>query len=49
MGWSDDPGPSWAGKFPATSFIKGIIYMKELSIFIDESGDYGECNHLSPY
>ena len=23
--------------------------MKEISIFIDESGDFGEYNHLSPY
>ena len=23
--------------------------MKELSIFVDESGDFGEYNHISPY
>ncbi len=23
--------------------------MKELSIFVDESGDFGEYNHHSPY
>ena len=31
----------------ATFFMRGFT-MKELSIFIDESGDYGEYQHHSP-
>ena len=45
-GWSYDPGPSQAGKFPA--FYIGVK-MKELSIFIDESGDFGAYSKHSPY
>ena len=26
-----------------------IIFMKELSVFVDESGDFGEYNHHAPY
>ena len=51
MGWSKDPGPSAAGKFPAI-FLPGIwrsSCLKELSIFIDESGDFGEYDHRSPF
>lgn len=48
MGWSKDPGPSSVGKFPAT-FFKETSLMKEFSVFIDESGDYGEYQHHSPY
>jgi len=45
-GWSKDPGPSLARKFLA--FFVGRI-LKELSIFIDESGDFGEYSPHSPY
>ena len=47
MGWSQDPGPSTAGKFPA--FFTWENLMKELSVFIDESGDFGEYDRRSPY
>lgn len=48
MGWSEDPGPSQAGKFPAASIYR-YLRMKELSVFIDESGDFGEYEIHSPY
>ena len=44
MGWSKDPGPSLAGQTLAF-----FIYMKELSIFVDESGDFGAYDYHSPY
>ncbi len=44
MGWSKDPGPSQAGKTLAF-----FIIMKELSIFVDESGDFGTYDYHSPY
>ncbi len=47
-GWSEDPGPSWAGKFPAIFLFMGD-YMRDLSIFIDESGDFGDYAPHSPY
>lgn len=41
MGWSKDPGPTYlAGRFPAVFYCRGI--MRELSVFVDESGDFGE-------
>lgn len=49
LGWSKDPGPSSAGKFPAFFISQGDFNLKELSIFIDESGDFGEYDHRSPY
>ena len=58
MGWSKDPGPPAAGKFPALSFIgqilpvtarKGVSNTKELSIFVDESGDFGPFEKHSPF
>ena len=54
-GWSKDPGPSRAGRVPAIFiFILQIskleaMPLNELSIFIDESGDFGEYNYHSPY
>ena len=39
-GWPVGPGPPWAGKFPAFFIYLGGT-MKELSILIDESGDFG--------
>ena len=38
-----------ARKFLAFFFAKNGIIMKELSIFIDESGDFGEYSFHSPY
>lgn len=43
MGWSKDPSPSTAGQTLA------FFIMKELSIFVDESGDFGEYDYHSPY
>ena len=52
-GWSKDPGPSRAGRFPAIFIFKLIFKeampLHELSIFIDESGDFGEYDYHSPY
>ena len=46
MGWSKDLGPTnIAGRLSAF-FIEMI---KTLSIFVDESGDFGEYNSKSPY
>ena len=43
-GWSQDPGPPRSGEFPRYLFLR--IYYKmaksTLSIFIDESGDFGK-------
>ena len=40
-----------AGKFPAIFFntTRGDFFLKELSIFLDESGDFGEYAVHSPY
>lgn len=47
MGWSKDPGPTnWRGDSPPFSLRRN---MKELSIFVDESGDFGEYSAHSPY
>ena len=43
MGWSEDPGPSTAGQALA------FFIMKELSVFVDESGDFDQCDYHSPY
>lgn len=48
MGWLKNPGPTYlAGRLPAV-FIPGRS-MKTLSIFVDESGDFGEYRAHSPY
>lgn len=47
MGWSIDPGPSSGEEVPR--LFLWSIYLKELSIFIDESGDFGEYCFHSPY
>lgn len=48
MGWSKDLGPTdWAGSLSAI-FI-GVRRMHELSIFVDESGDFGEYAKHSPF
>lgn len=47
MGWSKDPGPTnSAGRLPAIIFRR---IMRELSIFVDESGDFGPYSKHSPY
>ena len=47
MGWLKNPGPSDGEEVPRLFFWR--IYLKELSIFIDESGDFGEYCFHSPY
>jgi hypothetical protein len=37
------------GLFPAIFIFRGIPQLAELSIFIDESGDFGPYEHHSPY
>ena len=44
-GWSEDPGPSTGEEVPRLFFRR--VCLKELSIFIDESGDFGEYSHHS--
>ena len=48
MGWSLDPGPPKAGKLLAIFYG---VYMNndELSIFVDELGDFGKYDIKSPY
>ena len=46
MGWSKDLGPTYlAGRLSA--FL--LVMIKTLSIFVDESGDFGEFEKHSPY
>lgn len=47
-GWSCDLGPPAAGKFLAIFIIRGFM-MKKLSIFVDESGDFGAYLPYSPF
>ena len=48
MGWSKDLGPTeWAGSLSADFFWRNL--MRELSIFVDESGDFGDYAKHSPY
>ena len=47
-GWSKDPGPSDGGEVPRLSFFPEDSVMKELSVFIDESGDFGEYDDQAP-
>ena len=51
LGWSKDPGPSLAGKFLAffISWHGSVIAAKELSVFIDESGDFGVYDFRCPF
>lgn len=47
MGWSQDPGPTFRrGDSP---LFLWSVQTKELSIFVDESGDFGEYQSHSPY
>jgi len=41
-------GSYHGGELPR-HFLSKAVYMKELSIFVDESGDFGEFEHHSPY
>jgi len=47
-GWSKDPGPTNGGEVPR-HFLVGSDSMTELSIFIDESGDFGPYEYHSPF
>jgi len=47
MGWSQDPGPHFGGEI-SPLFLWGII-LRDLSIFVDESGDYGAYEYHAPY
>lgn len=56
MGWSKDPGPPSGGEFPRhfclyRSFAEQDVVMAEkiLSVFIDESGDFGTYEAHAPY
>ncbi len=47
MDWSNDPGPPFGGEIPRR-FLLGE-HMKELSVFIDESGNFGAYGKSSQY
>jgi len=48
-GWPQGPGPTNGGEVPRHFFMSGRDCVKELSIFIDESGDFGEYEFHSPF
>ena len=48
VGWSYDPGPTYLTGRLSVFFVE-VMLMKELSIFVDESGDFGEYAKHSPY
>lgn len=47
-GWPKGSGPTGGGEIPRPFFI-GSVCMKELSIFVDESGDFGSYDFHSPF
>ncbi|MDR0221168.1 MAG: DUF3800 domain-containing protein [Lachnospiraceae bacterium] len=47
-GWPKGPGPTTAGSYPAIFLHQGCA-MKELSVFIDESGDFGLYDYHSRF
>lgn len=54
LGWSRDPGPPNGGEFPRFFFyllVERGVFLSEniLSVFIDESGDFGPYEHHAPY
>jgi len=53
LGWSKDPGPPSGGEFPRYFYIQNekdsCMSNKFLSVFIDESGDFGPYEAHSPY
>lgn len=48
-GWPKGPGPTKAGMFPATFYVQECGRVRELSIFVDESGDFGDYEPHSPF
>ena len=48
MGWSKDPGPPGGGEFPRHCVLKKVLTVRTLSVFIDESGDFGPYEAHSP-
>ena len=42
-------GPTKAGRYPAIYLSIGELHVRELSVFIDESGDFGTYYSHSPY
>lgn len=49
MGWSKDPGPTYDGGQTDPPFSFYGAFIGQLSIFVDESGDFGEYSTHSPY
>lgn len=48
-GWSQDPGSPTSGKYPANFFIAEVNSTKELSIFADESEEFGKNEAHAPF
>ena len=44
MGWSQDPGPLVVGGGGPR-----LLFMRELSVFVDESGDFGQYDYHCPF
>ena len=49
MGLVERPGSIESGDVPRYSYIRRNLPVSELSIFIDESGDFGPYDFRSPY
>ena len=49
IGLVERPRSIYGGEVPRHFYSLGRLYLKELSIFIDESGDFGEYDTRSPY
>jgi hypothetical protein len=51
LGWSKDPGPPSGGEFPRHFILTMSTHYgkKTLSVFIDESGDFGSYEAHAPY
>ena len=49
MGLVERPGSIESGDVPRYSYIRRNPPLSELSIFIDESGDFGPYDFRSPY
>ena len=47
-GWSKESGPTGGGEIPR-HFLFGSVMVKELSIFVDESGDFDNYEYHSPF
>ena len=48
LGWPKGPGPPFRRGHPPPNCISGVL-LRELSIFIDESGDFGPFQQHSPF